>query len=350
MHTAQASEIPPPPRIYTHFRHTQSPLFPPTLHFTRSHPSPPHHLPHPPTPTPPPPIPLFLPTHCRNNTLPPPPITRYLPHPLPPFTNRHLPPTLSDRLTSPTTQLLPSHTTLALPPIQHFTLAYPLPSHVTRHLPPHPTLAPPPPPTLWIRPLLFPKHPLRPYPAPHTNPTPLHTLPPGPLSYTTSPPLLHNTTQPNTSLPAYANLQYLPPAQTMYNPYLEMLVGGHQQAIRDIMQDLQQQRSIIISCLQTKCNLSTYNPRYQPPKGPRFHSWSQRKENTCRPEQPTILRNQTNTAGCQTDVDIEVPSRVDGKRRNLARVSDFVSWDEACRVPRHKITHECKIPPLSIHE
>ena len=43
---------------------------------------------------------------------------------------------------------------------------------------------------------------------------------------------------------------------------------------------------------------------------------------------------------------IEVPSRVDGKRRNLARVSDFVSWDEACRVPRH----ECKIPPLSIHE
>ena len=48
--------------------------------------------------------------------------------------------------------------------------------------------------------------------------------------------------------------------------------------------------------------------------------------------------------------DIEVPSRVDGKRRNLARVSDFVSWDEACRVPRHKITHECKIPPLSIHE
>ena len=48
--------------------------------------------------------------------------------------------------------------------------------------------------------------------------------------------------------------------------------------------------------------------------------------------------------------DIEVPSRVGGKRRNLARVSDFVSWDEACQVPRHKITHECKIPPLSIHE
>ena len=48
--------------------------------------------------------------------------------------------------------------------------------------------------------------------------------------------------------------------------------------------------------------------------------------------------------------EIEVPSRVDGKRRNLAWVSDFVSWDEACRVPRHKITHECKIPPLSIHE
>ena len=29
-----------------------------------------------------------------------------------------------------------------------------------------------------------------------------------------------------------------------------------------------------------------------------------------------------------------------GKRRYLARVSDFVSWDGACRVPRHKITHE----------
>ena len=38
-------------------------------------------------------------------------------------------------------------------------------------------------------------------------------------------------------------------------------------------------------------------------------------------------------------IDKEVPSRVDGKRRNLARVSDFVSWDQACRVPRHKITH-----------
>ena len=48
--------------------------------------------------------------------------------------------------------------------------------------------------------------------------------------------------------------------------------------------------------------------------------------------------------------DIEVPSLVDGKRRNLALVSDFVSLDETCRVPRHKITHECKIPPLSIHE
>ena len=29
--------------------------------------------------------------------------------------------------------------------------------------------------------------------------------------------------------------------------------------------------------------------------------------------------------------DIEVPSLVDGKRRYLSRVSDFVSWDEACR-------------------
>ena len=48
--------------------------------------------------------------------------------------------------------------------------------------------------------------------------------------------------------------------------------------------------------------------------------------------------------------EIEVPSRVDGKMRNLIRVSDFVSWDEASQVPRHKITHECKIPPLSLHE
>ena len=36
-------------------------------------------------------------------------------------------------------------------------------------------------------------------------------------------------------------------------------------------------------------------------------------------------------------IDIEVPSRVDGKRRYLARDSDFVSWDEACRVPKHKV-------------
>ena len=28
------------------------------------------------------------------------------------------------------------------------------------------------------------------------------------------------------------------------------------------------------------------------------------------------------------NIDIEVPSRVDGKRRNLAQVSDFVSWDD----------------------
>ena len=55
-------------------------------------------------------------------------------------------------------------------------------------------------------------------------------------------------------------------------------------------------------------------------------------------------------SGIKLIEDIEVPSLVDGKRRNLARVSDFVSWDEACRVPTHKITHECKIPPLSIHE
>ena len=44
-----------------------------------------------------------------------------------------------------------------------------------------------------------------------------------------------------------------------------------------------------------------------------------------------------------------VLSLVDGKRRNLALVSDFVSWDSASLVPRHKITHSCKIPPLSIH-
>ena len=31
----------------------------------------------------------------------------------------------------------------------------------------------------------------------------------------------------------------------------------------------------------------------------------------------------------QPPQDIEVPSRVDGKRRYLARVSDFVCWDEA---------------------
>ena len=40
---------------------------------------------------------------------------------------------------------------------------------------------------------------------------------------------------------------------------------------------------------------------------------------------------------------------MDGKRRNLALVSYFVSWDSASLVPRHKITHSCKIPPLSIH-
>ena len=49
-------------------------------------------------------------------------------------------------------------------------------------------------------------------------------------------------------------------------------------------------------------------------------------------------------------LDIEVPSLVNGKRRYLAQVSDFVSWDSASLVPRHKITHLCKIPPLSIHE
>ena len=49
--------------------------------------------------------------------------------------------------------------------------------------------------------------------------------------------------------------------------------------------------------------------------------------------------------------DIEVPSQVDGKRRYLARVSDFVSWDEACRVPRHKITHAPLLElPLTQHQ
>ena len=32
---------------------------------------------------------------------------------------------------------------------------------------------------------------------------------------------------------------------------------------------------------------------------------------------------------------IEVPSQVDERRRYLARVSDFVSWDEACTSARH---------------
>ena len=48
--------------------------------------------------------------------------------------------------------------------------------------------------------------------------------------------------------------------------------------------------------------------------------------------------------------EIEVPSRVDGKRRYLVQKSDFGSLDDACRVSRHKITHECKIPSLSIQE
>ena len=38
--------------------------------------------------------------------------------------------------------------------------------------------------------------------------------------------------------------------------------------------------------------------------------------------------------------DIEVPSRVDGKRRNLARLSVFLSWDEACQVPRQVPRHK----------
>ena len=45
----------------------------------------------------------------------------------------------------------------------------------------------------------------------------------------------------------------------------------------------------------------------------------------------------------------QVLSLVDGKRRYLALVSDFVSWDSASLVPRHTITHSCKRPPLSIH-
>ena len=186
-----------------------------------------------------------------------PPPTRHPPHPLPP----------------PTIQSLPR----------------PLPPPTTRH-PPHP-LPPPFAPH-------YPTHAFTPYSSPTPYPT-FHSGAPHPI-----PPFLPTHCHP--TLPAYTNPQYLPPAQPMYNPCLEMLVGGHQQAIRDIMQDLQQQRSIIISCLQTKGNLATHNPRYQPPKGPRFHSWSQRKEDTCRPEQPTIPRNQTNTASCQTDVDIEI--------------------------------------------
>ena len=45
--------------------------------------------------------------------------------------------------------------------------------------------------------------------------------------------------------------------------------------------------------------------------------------------------------------EIEVPSRVDGKRRNLARVSDFVSWDEACRVQDSSSFHPRVIEPVS---
>ena len=37
------------------------------------------------------------------------------------------------------------------------------------------------------------------------------------------------------------------------------------------------------------------------------------------------------------------------ERRNLALVSDFVSWDSARLVPRHEIPHSHKIPSLFIH-
>ena len=49
-------------------------------------------------------------------------------------------------------------------------------------------------------------------------------------------------------------------------------------------------------------------------------------------------------------VNIEVPSRVDGKRMHLARVSDFMFFYEDWRVSRHKSTHNCKIPSLTINE
>ena len=49
------------------------------------------------------------------------------------------------------------------------------------------------------------------------------------------------------------------------------------------------------------------------------------------------VRSVPNCVTLSIDIHVEFPSRVDGKRRYLARDSDFVSWDEACRVPKHKV-------------
>ena len=43
--------------------------------------------------------------------------------------------------------------------------------------------------------------------------------------------------------------------------------------------------------------------------------------------QPAETDKKSTTIRKSLGEEIEVPSRVDGKRRYLARVSDFVSWD-----------------------
>ena len=47
--------------------------------------------------------------------------------------------------------------------------------------------------------------------------------------------------------------------------------------------------------------------------------------------------------------EIEVPSRVDGKRRNLARVSDFVSWDEAFLQSKYLVNFRIILKLFSKH-
>ena len=45
----------------------------------------------------------------------------------------------------------------------------------------------------------------------------------------------------------------------------------------------------------------------------------------------------------------QVQQLVDGKRRNLALMSDLVSWNSTSLIPRYKIPYLCKIPSLSTH-